>query len=216
MLIVGLTGGIGSGKSTVAALFETLNVPVIDTDQLARQVVSDGQPAVSRIISRFGNSILDDNGEINRSRLRALVFQNSADRIWLEQLLHPLIRQEILTRLKELSSPYCLIIIPLLFETTPNPLLQHIVVVDTSEIHQYRRALRRDQLPLAQLKKIMARQVSRQHRLAGADDVIYNDRDIDYLTKQVIKLHEKFLRMANFAKTTHLLSQKKTGLLPSP
>lgn len=218
MVIIGLTGGIGSGKSTVATLFQELGVPLIDTDQIAREAVNKEQPAFARIVSRFGVSILNDNGQINRSQLRTRIFENPADRIWLEKLLHPLIRQEILARVNQLDTPYCLVIIPLLFETPPNPLLQHVLVVDAPERHQYKRVIKRDQIPHEQLKQIMRRQVSRQHRLSGADDVIYNDRDILYLKKQILRLHEKFVCMAQVKENrlTHSHTLKKEYTQDTP
>lgn len=194
MLVIALTGGIGSGKSTVTQLFEQLGAPVIDTDKLARDVVMQGTPGLAAIIQRFGENILHPHGELNRGALRQQVFQYPTDKIWLEQLLHPLIRQKMAQSLKSLSAAYCLVSIPLLFETTPNTLIQHILVIDTSESLQIARTIQRDQISAEQVQKIMAQQVSRRHRLIGADDVIYNYKNIEDLKPQVQRLHQKFSR----------------------
>lgn len=196
MLVIGLTGGIGSGKSTVTHLFEELGVPVIDTDQLARDVVIPGRPALTAIIHRFGDSILNQDGSLNRTELREQIFQFPAHREWLEELLHPLIRHEMAIRLKQLNTPYCLVSIPLLFETAPNALIQRILVVDTPEPLQISRTLKRDQTSPEQIQQIMQRQVSRQQRLAGADDIVYNDLDFDHLKQQVQRLHQKFTALS--------------------
>jgi dephospho-CoA kinase len=197
MLVIGLTGGIGSGKSTVAHLFAELGVPIIDTDQLARDVVIPGRPALTAIINRFGSSILNQDGSLNRAELREQIFQFPAHREWLEALLHPLIRQEMAVILKQLNAPYCLVSIPLLFETIPNPLIQHILVVDTPEYLQVSRTKKRDETSQEQIEQILQRQVTRQRRLAGADDAIYNDLDIAHLKQQVQRLHQKFLRLSS-------------------
>lgn len=195
MLIIGLTGGIGAGKSTVSTLFQQLDVPVIDTDQLARDVVQPGTQALSSIIDYFGPQAFDSLMNLNRSYLREQIFINPQRRVWLEKLLHPLIRAELVRQLSHLQAPYCLINIPLLFETRPNFLIQHILVVDIPECLQLNYTQTRDNITTLEVSRIMQQQVNRQQRLAGADDVIYNDGHLDKLKWQVKRLHNKFLTM---------------------
>lgn len=196
MLVIGLTGGIGAGKSTVSMLFQQLDVPVIDTDQLARDVVKSGSLTLSRIVEYFGPLALDPLGNLNRAYLRQQIFIDPQRRIWLEQLLHPLIRAELAQKISLLQAPYCIVNIPLLFETRPNFLIQHILVVDIPECLQLNYTETRDNISTIEVGRIMQQQVNRQQRLAGADDVIYNDRHLDKLKWQVKRLHNKYLNMA--------------------
>ena len=196
MFVIGLTGGIGSGKSTVATLFLKKGITVIDTDQLAREVIEPDRIAFKKIIDYFGKAILQDSGKIDRAKLRTIVFHNPKQRLWLEKLLHPLIRELMAQHIKEAKSPYCIAVIPLLFETTPNPLINRILVVDSPEPLQIKRVLARDASSEAEIKKIIASQISREKRLKGADDVILNDGLLEDLQLQVDQLHEQYLSLS--------------------
>jgi len=189
MLVVGLTGGIGSGKSTVAALFKTKGVPIIDADECARKVIQPGEPALTKITELFGNDILLPNGELDRAKLKKIVFTNDAKRKQLEQLLHPLIRSEMKRQIDQLNAPYCIAMIPLLLETTPNPLIGRILVIDTTEETQILRTMARDKLSREDVEAILKTQINRKERLAAADDIIINDGLTEHLISQVNKLH---------------------------
>ncbi len=194
--VIGLTGGIGSGKSTVAKLFSDKGVTVIDTDQLARDVTAPDQPALQLIQKKFGKEILLPDGNLNRSLLRQMIFDDPAKRIWLEQLLHPLIRTE-LKRLAEASaSPYCIAVIPLLFETQPNPLINRVLTIDLSEEDQIQRTQIRDKLSPEAVHAILKTQASRELRREKADDIIYNHGSIEDLVSQVDQLHQAYLLLA--------------------
>lgn len=197
MLIIGLTGGIGSGKTTVANLFAEHGVSIIDADQVAREVVEPGTVALSQITARFGNGILKPDGQLNRSKLRETIFANPAERQWLENLLHPLIRARMRLLAEQATSPYCLLVIPLLLEGKPNELIQRILVVDAPEALQIARTQARDNVTTEQVASIMQSQVAREQRLAAADDVIYNDGNLNSLKLQVQALHIKYLNIVN-------------------
>jgi dephospho-CoA kinase len=196
MLKVGLTGGIGSGKSTVADLFSGLGVPVIDTDRLAREVVEPGQPGLVGIVEAFGGGMLRADGRLDRAALREYVFEEPERRRRLEAILHPLIRREMLARVDELDAPYCILVIPLLVESGQTGVVDRVLVVDTSEENQRQRVRRRDGLSEARIDSIMAAQVSRTQRLAHADDVIGNDDGLAPLRRQVERLHRLYLELA--------------------
>ena len=199
--IVGLTGGIGSGKTTIANLFLELGIPIVDADIVAREVVAKGSKTLDKIAEHFGANILSSNGELNRSALRSLVFQNEAEKIWLNQLLHPVIRQTCLQQLQQhYSSPYILFVAPLLIENNLMSLCDRILVVDVMPETQIKRALARDGSSEVVIKNIMASQVSRQQRLAVATEVINNDPElkdnIEHLRSEVLKLHQFYLNAA--------------------
>ncbi|MFM1895815.1 MAG: hypothetical protein RLZZ385_889 [Pseudomonadota bacterium] len=196
MLVVGLTGGIGSGKSTVAAIFAQLGVPVIDTDVLAREAVEPGETALAQITEHFGPDILQANGRLDRARLRGIVFADPAQRRWLENLLHPLIGERLRHRIAVLDSPYCIVMSALLLETSQAESVDRILVVDAPEQLQLRRTMERDTNNEATVKSIMASQSSRDDRLARADDIIVNDRDLKHLQSEVGKLHRRYLVLA--------------------
>lgn len=196
MLIVGLTGGVGSGKSTVANLFTKLGVPIIDTDQLARDVTQLDQPALKQIAEYFGPSSLKPDGTLDRARLRQLIFNDPTKRLWLEALLHPLIRLEMQRQISTMNTPYCIVVIPLLFETEPNPLINRVLVVDATEQLQLTRTMLRDKLPEQQAQAILKAQVDRNKRLAAADDIINNNDGIEELIPQVAKLHQFYLSLS--------------------
>jgi dephospho-CoA kinase len=195
MLIIGLTGGIGSGKSTVADLFAEYAVPIIDADVIAREVTEPSHPAFATIIDHFGKDLLLKNGLLDRAALRNLIFADTHQRDWLENLLHPLIRNEIEQRLKTLSAPYCIIVIPLLLEVKPYPFIDRILVIDAPEHKQIERVMSRDHVSKAHIEAILNTQIDRQHRLAQAHDIITNDGSLSDLKSQVEKWHQTYLKM---------------------
>lgn len=196
MLVIGLTGGIGSGKSTVAQLFAEKGITVIDSDQLARDVTQPGKPALNEIQEHFGSGLINENGSLNRTTLRKIIFGNDNERVWLEQLLHPLIRAEMKKQIEKSTSNYCIVVIPLLFETTPNPLINRILVVDTHEKEQINRVLKRDSSSPEEIQLILKSQVSRAKRLEFADDIIENTGSISELIPQVNRLHHYYSSLA--------------------
>ena len=193
MLRIGLTGGIGSGKSKVANLFAAQGITIIDTDQLARYVILPGKPALNSIIAQWGKDLLLPDGNLDRRKLRNLIFADDEKRIWLEHLLHPLIREEMKSHINNATSPYCIVVIPLLFETEPNPLINRSLVVDTSEEQQIARGTTRDGVSLDEIMTIINSQINRDQRLSLADDVIVNDGTIESLIPKVDQLHHLYL-----------------------
>ncbi len=196
MFIVGLTGGIGSGKTAVSDTFKSLGVDIIDADVASRIVVEKGQPALRQIAEHFGKDILQKDGTLDRALLREKVFAEPKEREWLEKLLHPLIYQTLNRLLSEASSEYAILVSPLLVETGQNKLTQRILVVDVPEQLQIERAVARDNNNEQQVRVIIAAQADRNQRLAYADDVITNDQDISFLHAEVKKLHLQYLQMA--------------------
>jgi dephospho-CoA kinase len=195
-LIIGLTGGIGSGKSEVSRRFETLGITLVDADVVARDVVVPGKPALKSIRTHFGTDILLSDGSLNRAKLREIIFTEPAEKEWLEQLLHPLINQQIREQLALSTSAYAILSSPLLLETQQHLLVDRILVVDTSEMLQIERASRRDTNQEAQIKAIMATQLSRAERCSRATDIIQNHGDIAELDDQIAKLHSLYLELA--------------------
>ncbi|MCW9023699.1 MAG: dephospho-CoA kinase [Gammaproteobacteria bacterium] len=196
MLIVGLTGGIGSGKTTVANYFEKLGVPVIDTDVLARELVMSGQPALDELVQTFGSDIINIDGTLDRRTLRQQVFVSTEKRKQLEAILHPRIRDAVRNQLANLSTDYCIIVIPLLFEAKQGDLVQRILVVDCDEQQQVDRTQLRDKVEKSDVEHIMATQAERSTRLSKADDIIHNTSSIQELQQQVEILHDKYLQLA--------------------
>jgi dephospho-CoA kinase len=196
MLRVGLTGGIGSGKSTVARFFVARGVPIIDTDELARQLAEPGAPGHAEIVAQFGPDILDSTGALDRAKMRARVFVNPAERQRLENILHPRIRAEVRKRLDELDTPYVIVAVPLLVETRFGDLVDRVLVVDSDENLQLERTAARSGMTPAEVRRVMAAQVTREQRLAHADDVIENNAGLTELERQVARLHEQYLRLA--------------------
>lgn len=194
MLCVGLTGGIGSGKTTVANMFAKLGAAVIDADVIAREVVASGTLGLTAIVTHFGQDILTGAGELDRKKLREMIFQDEQAKSWLERTLHPLILQVIHERIRTTSSPYCIIVIPLLAETAYLfDFLNRVCVVDAPETLRKQWAAERDQVSLAHIETIMATQTTRKQRLAIADDVITNNHDLKALNLQVKRLHQQYL-----------------------
>ena len=196
MLVVGLTGGIGSGKTAVSDAFARRGVPIIDTDLLARALVEPGQPALAEIAAQFGPACLDADGALDRAYLRKTVFADPERRKRLEAILHPRIRQAVDERLAAIHTPYCLVVIPLLIETGMADLAQRILVVDVPEDIQIQRVMARDQATEAQARDILAAQASRRERLALADDVIDNSGDLADVDAKVERLHRYYLALA--------------------
>lgn len=193
-MIIGLTGGIGAGKSTVAHYFKELGVPVIDADEITRDLVKPGTPALHQIVEYFGKVILDEAGELDRAKLRKKIFSDPRDKIFIENLLHPLVYEAIRDFALKQSAPYIVASIPLLIETRDKhaDLVDKIVVVDAPESLQIERVKQRDKFSSAEIQKIMQTQSERQSRLSKASDVIVNDGDLEKLKKQVIALDEKY------------------------
>ncbi len=195
-LVIGLTGGIASGKSTVAELFQALAVPVIDADAVARDVVSPGQPALAEIQRLFGPRVFKPGGELDRARLRQLIFTDPAERRRLEHILHPRIHARILRALENLTSPYALLMIPLLLESDQDYPVNRILVVDVPQALQLQRATQRDGHDSRTLNGILSAQAGRSERLARADDIIDNSGSLDELRAQVGRLHRIYLQLA--------------------
>lgn len=196
MLKIGLTGGIGSGKSTVCRLFAELGVPIIDADIIARQLVESDSPVLKKLVAQFGKQILNPDRSLNRAYLRDLVFSDKIKKAQLDQLMHPLIYDEIEKQLKGLNSPYCIIAIPLLLETQQMQRVDRIVVVDCNADTQLLRVVSRDQVKPEQVLSIIASQMSRQQRLSFADDVIDNTCSPAHLAEQVKRLHNSYNLLA--------------------
>lgn len=197
MLSIGLTGGIGSGKSTVADYFRKLGAPVYDTDEIARDLVMPGQPALQEITDFFGMSVLDTQGTLDRKKLRGIVFNNKDAKAKLESILHPRIREALFNRIQQTEYPYCIAVIPLLIEKKWQTLLDRILVVDCDETLQKQRASRRDNMTTTEIEAVMRSQIDRNTRLQHASDIVHNDGDLDSLQKQVEKLHKKYLTLKN-------------------
>lgn len=193
MLKIAVTGGIGSGKSTVVDLFRAYSIAVIDTDIISRELVEHDTQIKKSIASHFGPEIFTADGRLQRKQLREIVFNNPQQREQLEEILHPAIHKKVLAELSDLTAAYCLIVIPLLFETKyPYP-YDRILVIDSSEQQQIARTMARDQTQQTDVENIMKVQCSRQYRLQRADDVIHNDGDLEQLRSQVEKLHQFYL-----------------------
>jgi dephospho-CoA kinase len=194
--VVGISGGIGSGKTTVTDLFAKYTVDVIDADVIARVVVEPGTAALKAIVATFGDSVLDESGGLDRTKLRTLVFKDSEVKNWLNQLLHPAIRLQMLLQTQQAKSEYCLLSVPLLVENKLYEQVDRVVIVDVFEQTQLQRTLLRDKTNEQQIRAIMSAQATRQQRLAVADDVIDNNGKTDDLAKQVAQLHKHYLQLA--------------------
>jgi len=197
VLKIGLTGGIGCGKSTVSAIFAELAVPVIDADTISHDLVAPGRPALVLIQDVFGADVITSDGTLDRAKLRGIVFADPQAKKNLEAILHPLIYQAIQTQLEQLHSAYCLIVIPLLFETNMTHWVDRILVVDCPVEQQIARVVGRDKLTVEQVQAIINSQVPRSVRLADADDVIANMQITDNLAEQVKKLHNLYISLSH-------------------
>lgn len=196
MLKIALTGGIGSGKSTAAGFFAELGVPVIEADRLARDLVTPDSPALAEIAATFGANLIGADRQLNRARLRQLVFADPEKRRRLEGILHPRIYAEMRRRAQALHSPYCILVIPLLLETGEVAIADRILVVDAPETLQRNRAKARDGLSDDELEAVLRAQASRTDRLRAADDVLANDGDPTQLRAAVAALHRRYLQLA--------------------
>ncbi len=194
MIVVGLTGGIGSGKSAVTKIFEGLGVKVVDADVASRQPVMKGEPALKKIAEKFGANILTSEGELDRRKLREIIFNDNSAKDWLENLLHPLIHQILIDDLTSASSSYAILVSPLLFETNQKDLCSKTIVVDTSEDRQIDRTSKRDNVEPDQVKLIIDSQIDRKSRNELADIIILNDGSLQELEEKVKKFHEDLER----------------------
>jgi len=195
-LRIGLTGGIASGKSTVADLFAELGIPVIDTDIVARQVVAPGQPGLKALIDTFGTDLLSEDGHLDRRRLRNLIFDNPDQRLILEGIMHPLIRARTIELINQADGPYQVLVVPLLIETGFRTLVDRVLVVDCPEEQQRARLLTRDNETPERIDRILAAQAHRDERLAAADDILDNSGSFEQTHSQVQQLHTLYLRLA--------------------
>lgn len=194
--ILGLTGGIGSGKSAAAQCFADLGIHTVDADQAARWVVEPGRPALARIVEHFGADVLQASGELDRGALRKRIFEDTDQRLWLEALLHPLINQEVAEHLARAESPYAILVSPLLIESGQYRTVQRLLVIDAPQELQIERTLRRDGSSLEQIQAILKAQAKREDRLSHADDVLVNDRDHAWLNSEVERLHHFYLSLS--------------------
>jgi len=202
--IVGLTGGIGSGKTTIANIFEELNIDIVDADVVAREVVEPGQPALEEIRQYFGKEIVSDSGQLNRTLLRTIIFSDQKKKEWLNKLLHPLIRQSLLQQITATKSQYCLLVAPLLIENKLHHMVDRVLVVDVSEQTQIIRVTKRDPSNEEEIKRIIANQIPRNQRIAEADDVINNEStELQFINNQVTKLHQEYNKLAEIKKEHH-------------
>ncbi|MEW8507650.1 MAG: dephospho-CoA kinase [Candidatus Thiodiazotropha sp.] len=198
MLVIALTGGIGCGKSAVSSHLESLGVPVIDADMLAHQLVRPGAPALLEIQETFGEELVNSSGELDRSALRKIVFDDPHQRRRLENILHPRIVKEIESWVAKQSAHYVLLVIPLLFETGLTSLADRILVVDCDKSIQIERVIKRDHITLNQIKQIMASQVDSETRLQGADDILINNSTLEALLEATEQLHSNYLEIAKY------------------
>lgn len=203
MLRIGLTGGIGSGKSTIAALFAAHGVPVIDADVIAHQITLPGTAATTQILQTFGPGITDANGGIDRQRLAQRIFNDRKARARLEAILHPLIRAEMQRQQEVLDAPYCLLVIPLLFESGQRDLVDRVLVADVNESTQITRVAARDGRSETEIRTILSSQTDRAQRLKMADDCITNTGGLAELKAKVETLHQKYLALARDASNGH-------------
>ena len=195
--VVGLTGGIGSGKSTAAKIFSGLNIVVVDADQLAREVVEPGSQALTTIKKHFGKAILLPDNSLDRSQLRDIVFADAKQRHWLEELLHPRIRKLLTERIQSAESAYVILESPLLLETNQKEIVDRTLVIDVSNATQLKRTMNRDGSQEDTVAAIIAAQIPRNKRLAAADDVLDNEQSLEIIEKQIEILHQKYLDLAS-------------------
>jgi len=194
-MIIGLTGGIGSGKTAVSDIFASQGIDIVDADLASRVVVEKGKPALDKISKHFGAEILSENGELNRAKLREIIFKAPEERQWLESLLHPIIAEQIRYELDSSKSPYCILVSPLLLETEQKDFCDSLLIVDVPEKFQVQRTALRDNVPEEQVESIMATQIDRAKRLSLADEIIVNDGTLEDLKKKVMDRHLKYLSL---------------------
>ena len=195
MLIIGLTGGIGSGKSVASDKFKSLGIVVVDADVASRTVVEPGKPALKEIQDHFGSGIITAEGKLDRNKLREIIATDAKERKWLESVLHPKIGEQITKEISESTSVYTLFVAPLLLETNSQEMCSRVVVVDVPKDVQIRRTAKRDKVSPNQVEQMVAAQMEREKRLEKADDVLLNSGTIEDLEKQVEELHKKYIQM---------------------
>lgn len=194
--ILGLTGGIGSGKSAASQWFEQHGIVVVDADVVAREIVEVGQPALLQIQQAFGDWVLQEDGTLNRRALREHIFQSNDARRILENITHPAIRQSIIQQLQDAQSPYVILVSPLLFETNQHELTDHTLLIDASIELQIQRAAQRDGQNIEQIHRIIAAQMPREQKQQLADDIVLNDGHLEHLYAHLQPLHEQYLQRA--------------------
>ena len=196
MLIVGLTGGIASGKTTVAGLFRLWGVDVIDADLIGREILEKNKIVSLRIKKKFGKEICKTSGKLDTKKIRKIIFENENKKIWLEKLLHPMILEKIKKKIKKIKSSYGVVVLPLLLEAGPFPFIDHVLLVDVSPATQIKRLRTRDALTVPEARVALANQLSRRARLLGAQDIILNEDSTSFsdLAKQAKKLHKRYSR----------------------
>ena len=197
MFVVGLTGGIGSGKTVASDRFEELGVKVVDADIASRVVVEIGKPALSSIEGEFGSDVISDDGSLNRAKLREIIFKDDEAKSWLESLLHPLIGQHILDEIASATSRYVILVSPLLFETAQIQMCNRTLLIDVPKDIQILRTAKRDKVPESQVEKIIASQMDRDQKIGKADDVIVNDGEIGDLISKIDKIHQRYIELAD-------------------
>lgn len=195
-LLIGLTGGIGSGKTTVTDLFAEQGIQVIDTDVIARKALELNSPLLNKVLEKFGSKLQLEDGNLNRSALREIVFNQPASKTWLEELIHPWVREQSLIQLIEASSPYVILSSPLLIESQQHLWVDRLLIVNLPKHLQIERVTKRDSSSANLVEKIINQQLNSTQRLALADDVIENTQGLDFLEKQVISLHNSYLKLA--------------------
>ena len=209
--VIGVTGGIGSGKTAVTDFFARKGVHIVDADIVARQVVEPGQPALQTIAEHYGSQIIQPDGALNRKKLRGIIFEQNEERLWLESLLHPLIRERILVELQQTSSAYSILVSPLLIETSQKELIDRLLVIDVPVEIQIERTMARDNMTREQTLAIIRKQSTREEKLQAADDVVDNSLSLEHLYQQLEKLHEIYLDQG-----TSRMSQKKQSIKACP
>ena len=194
-MIIGLTGGIGSGKSAAAALFKDIGVDLIDADDLARDSLNINSEGYKLFIDEFGDKYLDENKNINRELIRKLIFNDSDAKSKLENIIHPIVRSGIETFIKNKKSDYCIIVVPLIFETNSSKIYDRVLVIDCDVDVQISRTSKRDNQTKSDIKNIVNKQATREQRLSIADEVIVNNGSLDLLRNEVLKIHKKYLEI---------------------
>ena len=196
VLTIALTGGIGSGKTSIASIFKSLGVPIIDSDTISKEIILPGKPCFKDIVNEFGEEILTNKGTIDRYKLRDIIFNNDKARIKLENITHPIIFKNIDIQTSLINYPYCLVIVPLLVETKSVKYFDKVLLVDTLENIQFERVTKRDSISPTLLRKIIKTQVTRSERLKYADDIIENNNEIGNLNEYINILHKKYLTLS--------------------
>lgn len=197
MLVIGLTGGIGSGKTAATDRFKSHGITIVDADIVSRQIVEPDTLALAKIREHFGDNVIASDGQLDRRALREIVFSHPEERKWLESLTHPLIGQEIFRQLQASQSPYTLLVSPLLFESGQSRMTNRVVLVDAPVEAQISRTIQRDNTTEAGARAIVEAQMPREQRLSKADDIIVNDQNLEHLYAQVDRLHEQYLALSN-------------------